>query len=394
MDTQIPAPGKQVVIAKKALQTLFDALRSAGYQIVGPTIRQEAIVYDEIERIEDLPVGWTDEHAAGAYRLRRRDDGLYFGYVVGPDSWKKYLYPSRQKLFNYNRLSDGDGRADDHNNNGDGPFAVETGQETQKAPRYAFVGVRGCELAAINVQDHIFLDGRYQELHYKARRERAFLLGVNCTEPGETCFCASMGTGPRCNAECDLVLTELDDSFLVEVGSELGAEMLADCQWHAAGAFESKQARRLLAEAETQMGRTLETGDLPDLLYDNLDHPRWDDVAERCLSCTNCTMVCPTCFCHTVEDASDLTGRHTERVRVWDSCFNPDFSHVYGGNLRPNVRARYRQWLTHKLASWIDQFGMSGCVGCGRCITWCPAAIDLTEEVTAIRTAAEPENVQ
>ena len=384
MDKQLPSPGKQLVIPKSALQVLFDALRAGGYQLIGPTIRQEAIVYDEIERIEELPVGWTDEHAPASYRLRHRDDGRYFGYVVGPDSWKKFLYPpalvgSRGlPLFGYHR-------------NGDRSFKVELAQKPQDAPRYAFIGVRGCEVAAINVQDHIFLDGLYQEPHYKARRERAFLLGVNCTEPGETCFCASMNTGPRCNSECDLVLTELEDSFLVEVGSELGAEMLAGADCRPAGAFELKQARTLLADAETKMGRAIETGDLPGLLYDNLDHPRWDDVAERCLSCTNCTMVCPTCFCHTVEDVSDLTGQHTERVRVWDSCFNPDFSHVFGGNLRPNVRARYRQWLTHKLASWIDQFGMVGCVGCGRCITWCPAAIDLTEEIAAIRAVPETE---
>jgi len=369
MDTKMPAPGKQVIITKRALQAIFDALRAGGYHLIGPTVRREAIVYDEIETIEDLPVGWTDKHEAASYRLRHRDDGRYFGYVVGPDSWKKYLYPSYVKLFSYNR-------------NGDGRFNVEPAQ--REVPRYAFVGIRGCDIAAIGVQDRVFIEGPYQEPHYKARRERAFLLGVNCTEPAATCFCASMGTGPRCSSECDLVLTELKDSFLVEVGSELGAEMLTDCEWRPAGAFELKQARRLMAEAETRMGRALDTHDLPDLLYDNLDHARWDDVARRCLSCTNCTMVCPTCFCHTVEDVSDLSGQNTERVRVWDSCFNPDFSHVFGGNLRP-------KWLTHKLASWIDQFGASGCVGCGRCITWCPAAIDLTEEIAAIRANPETE---
>ena len=129
----------------------------------------------------------------------------------------------------------------------------------------------------------------------------------------------------------------------------------------------------------------LDTSDLPELLYKNLEHPRWDDVAERCLSCTNCTMVCPTCFCHSIEDVPDLDSQRSERVRLWDSCFNFDHAHTAGGNMRPDIRSRYRQWLTHKLASWIDQYGVSGCVGCGRCITWCPVAIDITEEVAAIR---------
>jgi len=161
--------------------------------------------------------------------------------------------------------------------------------------------------------------------------------------------------------------------------------MLSGAEWRLANALEVQRANNLMADAEHRMGRRLDTSDLPELLLDNLDHPQWDEVAERCLSCTNCTMVCPTCFCSDVQDVSSLTGEENERVRVWDSCFNPDFSHVHGGNLRPNIRARYRQWLTHKLGAWHGQFGMSGCVGCGRCITWCPVGIDLTAEVAAIR---------
>ena len=363
-----PLAGNQIVIAKSELQRVFTALATAGYTIIGPTVRQEAIVYEEIEQVEALPIGWTDEQGPGHYRLKRRGDNRVFGFVVGPQAWKKYLYPPRLTLFQAGC------------SNGRLKITVE-----HEAPQYAFVGARACELAAIAIQDHIFLDGAFQEPHYKARRERAFILAVNCTEPGATCFCSSVGTGPACTSGFDLSVTELADAFLVAVGSQVGADMLVDCDWRPAGALELDQARRLLAEAEDQMGRQMDTSDLPDLLYDNLDHPRWDEMAERCLSCMNCTMVCPTCFCVDVQDASDLTGQQTERVRTWDSCFNPDFSYVHGGNLRPNIRARYRQWLTHKLASWIDQFGTPGCVGCGRCITWCPVGIDLTEEVDVIR---------
>jgi formate hydrogenlyase subunit 6/NADH:ubiquinone oxidoreductase subunit I len=96
-------------------------------------------------------------------------------------------------------------------------------------------------------------------------------------------------------------------------------------------------------------------------------------------------MVCPTCFCSTVEDRSNLKGTETTRTRVWDSCFAPEYAHVHGGNTRPSIRARYRQFLTHKMASWFDQFGSAGCVGCGRCMTWCPAGIDPTEVMKNIR---------
>ena len=138
-----------------------------------------------------------------------------------------------------------------------------------------------------------------------------------------------------------------------------------------------------------QQVRNIDTTGIKELLYQNFEHPRWDNVAGRCLTCANCTMVCPTCFCTTVEDVTDVTGDHAERWRRWDSCFTQSFSYIHGGSVRTSAKSRYRQWMTHKLASWIDQFGSSGCVGCGRCITWCPVGIDITEEVRAIREGRE-----
>ncbi len=372
MATHLPSLGGHAVIAKPALQQVFDALRADGYTLIGPTVGDGAIVYDEIASTTDLPIGWTDEQGPGRYRLRRRGDGRYFGFVVGPHSLKRFLFPPRMKLFSTRRTADG----------------FEVHPDGDPAQRFAFVGVRGCELAAVTVQDRVFLEGETPDPGYRARREPAFIMAVNCTEPGGTCFCASMKTGPRCGAGYDLALTELDDIFLFEIGSELGAHMLGAADWRPAGAFEMTRGRRALADAESRMGRVMDTRDLPDLLYENLDHPHWADVAERCLSCANCTMVCPTCFCADIQEVSDLLGNTASRVRKWDSCFNHEFSYIFGGHLRPNIRARYRQWLTHKLAAWIDQFGTSGCVGCGRCITWCPVGIDLTQELEAIRGEA------
>jgi ferredoxin len=197
-----------------------------------------------------------------------------------------------------------------------------------------------------------------------------------------------MKTGPRATSGFDLALTELPEHFVVEIGSEAGSEIMRDTGWQLATAFDLGRAAQVTEQAEERIDREVRTDDLPQVLYDNLEHPRWDEVATRCLACTNCTLVCPTCFCSTVEDSCDLRATVSERTRVWDSCFTLDFSGVHGGNHRPSIRARYRQWLTHKLASWIDQFGFSGCVGCGRCITWCPVGIDLTEELQAIRTKA------
>jgi len=361
--------GELVVISKGELNSILKRLTEGGYSLIGPRKEEGTISYDRINSIDDLPRGWNDEQEPGNYRLEQINDGQYFGYVLGANSLKNFLYPSKLRLFATRKNAAG--------------FEIQA--EELDSTRYAFIGVRACELAAVTIQDKIFSAGKFKEPHYTKLRDNAFILAVNCTRPGGTCFCVSMGTGPKCMRGFDLALTELEEVFLVEVGSPLGAHYLEGCEWRLAGARDINRASQLMDDARNQMGRQMNCSDLPDLLVERLDHPRWDQVGRRCLSCANCTLVCPTCFCCDVQDISDLTGVQTERVRVWDSCFNPDFSYIHGGHVRPNVRSRYRQWLTHKLASWIGQFGSSGCVGCGRCITWCPVGIDLTEELEAIR---------
>jgi ferredoxin len=361
------------VLTLPQLEKLFPALHGRGYQVVGPVVRDGAIVYDVVEKLADLPAGWTDEQEAGHYRLRRRDDGALFGYAVGPQSWKKYLHPADIRLLSAER--DGKG------------FRILSNEPTPT--RQAFLGVRACELAAIAVQDRVLLGDRYRDPVYATRRDELFIIAVNCTQAAATCFCTSMGTGPRVPEGYDLVLSEVvrpgKHEFVVQAGTEAGIGVLAEMAPSPASTELCQEAEAAVERAASQIQRRMDTVDIRDLLYANVDHPRWDNVAQRCLTCANCTMVCPTCFCTTVEDVTDLTGTHAERWRKWDSCFSQNFSYVYGGSVRVSAKSRYRQWMTHKLASWIDQFGSSGCVGCGRCITWCPVGIDLTEEVRAIR---------
>jgi len=198
-----------------------------------------------------------------------------------------------------------------------------------------------------------------------------------------------MNTGPRATSGYDLLLTELLDGesrcFLVQTGSERGEKLLEVVPHRAAEQGEIDRGNAVMSKAAASMGKVLESGSIRQLLNDNFEHPQWGDVAKRCLACANCTMVCPTCFCATVEDRTDLEGTTATRVRRWDSCFTSDFTKIAGGNIRLSTRTRYRQWMTHKLANWIDQFGVSGCVGCGRCITWCPVGIDITAEALKIR---------
>jgi ferredoxin len=369
--------GGKFRLEREHLDSLVGALREEGYTPVGPTVREGAIVYDELESASELPVGWTDVQDAGKYRLERRGDEALFGYAVGPHSWKKLLFPPRVKLYQIERSADG--------------FLARADVEER---RYAFIGVRSCEIAALAIQDRVFLEGPFVDSIYRARRG-AFIVAVQCGQAGGTCFCASMGTGPEARSGFDLALTEVlgadGHHFLVEVGTERGARLFDRLPHRDASSSEEMHAAEIVAETARHMGRRMDASDVKELLYRNYESPRWEDVASRCLACANCTLVCPTCFCSSVEDTTDLEGDHAERWRRWDSCFTMDFSYLHGGSVRASTRARYRQWMTHKLATWWDQFGTSGCVGCGRCITWCPVGIDITVEAAAIRELERTE---
>jgi len=362
----------RAVIGAFGLEQLIQALWTHGYEVVGPRVRDGAIVYDTLRSASELPSDVADEQEGGRYRLKPRGDGLRFGYAVGPHSWKRYLYPPLLTLWTARKTEAG----------------FEVAESDPEAPRYAFVGVRACELAAIAVQDRVLLGPGHADPSYSARRQAAFLVAVNCAAPAATCFCASMGTGPRAGAGFDLALTELSAGdrarFLLEIGSERGAELAGEVATEAASEQDLAAADAVVARAEAAIVRGLELDGLEKRLVERCDDPHWDEVGKRCLSCGNCTLVCPTCFCTAVDDVADLTGAQAERRRRWDSCFTLDFSYIHGGSVRTSPGARYRQWLTHKLGSWQVQFGTPGCVGCGRCITWCPVGIDITAEARAV----------
>ncbi|MBI2264634.1 MAG: 4Fe-4S dicluster domain-containing protein [Armatimonadetes bacterium] len=368
------------IIHRNSLDSLFGALVGRNFTLVGPTLRDRAVAYSEIATVNDLPFGWTDEQDGGTYRLKKSDRQTLFDYAAGPHSWKKFLFPPALQLWEAER------QIGPHEASPEYPPSHE-GRGEQ--PRYAMIGVRSCDLHAIAVQDKVFAEGSHRDPTYEARRKNLFIVAVNCSHGGGTCFCRSMNTGPRATSGFDLALTEILEAdrhvFLAESGSDRGAQVLREVTQEEAQESDIRAAERITADASVPMGRLMDTTDIRGLLYNNYDHPRWDHAAARCLACGNCTIVCPTCFCNTVEDFTDLAGTRAERRRRWDVCFAVDFSYIHGGSVRSTIRSRYRQWLTHKVATWIDQFGTSGCVGCGRCITWCPVGIDITEEVREIR---------
>jgi sulfhydrogenase subunit beta (sulfur reductase) len=370
-------PDQNYILECTHLQNLLDVLRNSGRRVIGPVLRDGAIVYDDLSSVEDLPAGWTDIQERGVYRVIKRGDQALFGYNVGPHSWKKFLFPSRTRLWQADRSSG----------------MVQISTEPPEAQKTAFIGVRSCELHAIAIQDRVFIQSEFTSPSYQARRDQTFIVAVNCGQAAGTCFCTSMETGPKATMGFDLALTEIIEHgshyFRVEVGTDAGLEVLEQLPHTLADEAQRSAADSVIAAATAQVHRQMDTAGIKDLLYRNYRNPRWDEVASRCLACANCTMVCPTCFCSTVEDTTNLKGDHAERWQRWDSCFTMDLSYIHGGSVRTSTKSRYRQWMTHKLATWIEQFGTSGCVGCGRCITWCPVGIDITEEVRAIRKSEE-----
>ncbi|HEU5084521.1 MAG TPA: 4Fe-4S dicluster domain-containing protein [Acidimicrobiales bacterium] len=362
--------GARAVIDPAGLDAMLRHLAARGYQLIGPTVRDGAIVHAPIDGIEDLPAGWGDVQSAGSYRLRRRGDGALFGHAVGPESARRFLTPPTRTLWSAIRTPDG--------------FEVEVEVAAQQQPPVALIGLRPCDLAAIAVQDRTLAGPRPDPAYVEARR-RSFVVAVSCSDPASTCFCTSTGTGPTVVGGHDLALAELlhpRHRFLVDVGTDAGADVLEAIP-HSSPSSEDLEAVAAAGDAAVAAIRRRLDPRARELTA-AMEHPRWDDVAARCLSCGSCTLVCPTCFCTSVVDTTDLAGARAARVQRWESCFALDHSFVHGGSVRVDVRSRYRQWLTHKLATWWEQFGISGCVGCGRCIAWCPAGIDLTAEVAAI----------
>ncbi|MBX3303585.1 MAG: 4Fe-4S dicluster domain-containing protein [Nitrospira sp.] len=364
----VTASETNAVLPTADLQRLLDALSAKGYRVIGPMVREGSVVWETIRRVPDLPIGRRDQQEPGRYRVEQTGSSEIFGVVHGPQSLKPFVFAPREPLLQIERSKDG----------------FTTSPILPEPDKVAIIGARACDLAGLAIQDRIFLNDTYRDPYYAARREGLFVIAVNCTRSLQTCFCASMDTGPRAKTGFDLALTEVDDRFLIEAGSEAGRDLLSGLSLPPASEDLAGEATRRIEACARNQVRQLDCSRLPHALYEAHEHPRWDEVAGRCLACTNCTMVCPTCFCHTVEETPDLSHQHSAHPRLWDSCFTQQHGYIHGKNIRPTIKDRYRMWLTHKLASWIDQFGTSGCVGCGRCITWCPVGIDLTEELPAL----------
>lgn len=368
------APALQRALTEEHFSSLLNELTQRGYTLIGPRLRDGSIDYGLMSSTADLPRGFRTVSGPGFSRLENVGGQTLFGFAAPAYSLKPWLHPPEHCLFRAVR------------NNG--ACRVESDGNGRLPPRYAFVGVRACDLAAVVRLDRVLLSDRFVDPVYESRRRGCAVIAVACAHPSATCYCHSMGTGPRPQAGYDILLEGLEDEpiFVASAGSELGCELLEALPAPAPTPAHLEAAQRSTASAVAAQERSVELKGLKEELYSAFEHERWEQTAERCLSCGNCTAVCPTCFCISIDDSTALTGDEASRWRRWDSCFTQSFSYIHGGSVRLSVKSRLRQRIMHKFASWQDQFGDAGCTGCGRCISWCPAGIDFTEEIAMVRS--------
>lgn len=354
------------------LNNLLNALRDQGYLCIGPTVQDNTIVFNELKKAGQLPWGVEDLQLPGKYLLEKTEEKKAFAWANGPQAIKPFLFKAKEHLWRVER-------------DPAGKLAFKEVEPTVKP--IALIGARSCDLAGMAVQDNVFLNGEYPDKRYQTYREHLFIIAVNCTRSGNNCFCVSTQSGPKACVGFDWALTEISSGFVVDVGSEKGRRLIQALSLNTAKTDQKTQADEGVQRAKNNQTKKMpyhNSRELANHLMKNIDHPHWENVADRCLSCGNCTAVCPTCFCHHETDNASLSGEVSWHDREWDSCFATDFSYIHGKVIRPEIKNRYKQWLTHKLGTWWEQFDSSGCVGCGRCITWCPVGIDLVEEVAAI----------
>ncbi len=361
------------MLSTAGLEILLESMVTAGYRLVGPTLESGVVHYREISAVEDLPFGIIDQQQPGHYRSRRSPTEQvdhYFDWSNGTGV-KGWLFPSQQRLWRSERQQSG---------------VVRFERVAADGPPLALFGIRSCDLAAIRRLDRHFLRPGAEDPWYAERNAGRLLVVVSCNHPAADCFCHSTATGPAPSDGYDLRLDELDEGFLITAGTARGEQLLQPLPLAPVTAAQRQRVALQLQQSAAQQQRRLPSAQQCRSLGDLPDAPVWQQIAERCLGCGNCTASCPSCFCHRQQPEAQLDPQQAIQQRLWDSCFSTAHSQLHGVAVRNGVRERYRQWLTHKLSGWWQQFGEGGCVGCGRCITWCPVGIDLTVEVARLLT--------
>ena len=328
----------------EGLQKLLDFFVKRGFTVYGPVIKGKSWVFSEIHSISEVDLN-------------------YIRSILPP---KKLLLPPKSSIFSF-KLDDS--------------FEVF---ESCDFKNVVLFGVHPCDLKAIERLDAFF--SLYPEdVCYKARRQGLFIVGLTCNVVDEHCFCSSLGIDPEASTGFDILITQIGESFLVESGSLKGLNILRELNFPEAKSEHLEAKMRHIEDLKSRFTKKADFKELDKIAKSKLDHKVWLETAEKCLSCGNCSMVCPVCYCFDVYDSLDLTLKEGARVMELDSCQLLEYAEVaLGGNFRRDRYQRLRHWM-------LCKFGAAGgstytsCVGCGRCLVYCPTSIDLTEVARVLK---------
>ena len=335
-----------LLIKKDSFLKFIDALRSE-HRVFGPVKERNYVAFREISSSTDLFMEYQTT-------------------MLSPG--KMFIYKPREDILKFRM---------------EAPVSIE--EITPTIEKQVIVGIHPCDINAILYLDKTFL-GVFPDPFYKARRENTILIGLNCMQVSENCFCSSVGAGPFLKAQAgyDMILTDFGEDYLVEIKHSKASELFT-IKGKEAGPDEWRVKSEKEETVLKSFKKVIDIDGLDDLFMKNLDHPVWTTTAdERCLSCSNCVMVCPTCFCYDIVDETSMDLKGVRRIRQLDACQDLRFAEVHAGNFRLRRASRLRQFVIHNL-NYTNQYGVIKTVGCGRCITWCPTKIDLTEMAKEIQ---------
>ena len=332
---------KSKVLAKKNLAKFISKLVKE-YDVFAPVKKEEGILFSKIDKADDM----------------------YPSYSNTKNSVKEFLLPQLEELFRFAKKG---------NSN-------EIIDVKEKKRRSLLFGVRPCDGKAVAMLDKVFLEN-IPDSYYKSRLENTFVIGMACDTPLQTCFCTSVGGGPFSTEGLDALFVELEEKYLIIPVTKQCEKLFV--HFDNASKEDIKEAEKLKKNAEKRLKPVFEIEGIKEKLDEMFESSIWDEIYQKCIKCGICTYLCPACHCFDVQD--ETIGEKGCRVRNWDSCMFPKFTlHASGHNPRPTQKERWRQRIMHKFNYLKENTGLYGCVGCGRCVEYCPVNLDIRKVIRDI----------
>ena len=282
---------------------------------------------------------------------------------------KNFFFPKTETMMRYMRTERG----------------MELSGEEEEAKEAVLFGARPCDVRSFVLLDYLFDQEKYRDSYYIDKREKTTIISLACIHPPySTCFCTSVGGHPMSEEGADVLLTDIGDNYLAEFITPKGEKLLEKMGDLPAADGSADEKKKALSEsAEKEIKSHIPGKEIKPWLDDNFEHPFWDTIHQSCLACGTCTYLCPTCHCFDISD--EVKGSDGKRIRTWDSCMYWLFTkETSGHNPRTSQKQRWRQRLMHKFKYFVDNFDEIACVGCGRCVRYCPVNIDIRKIVTDI----------